>query len=149
MAFTYYMAADRMHIPVIIHAPLPIDVFAYMTGMLYPKKDNMWECFGCTLVCPSVKFAAIYQFMWGFADKDLCEQSLNLANRMVLTNIYPGFDKATHVQPNFVQAGPIMDPDLTETRARLERVDPDLAAWMNEAHELGEDIVYITLGSEA
>lgn len=149
MAFTFYMAADNMHIPVVIHAPLPIDVFAYMTGMLYPKAHNMMSCCGCTLLCPSMKFAFIYQFMFYFADRTLCEQSLNLSNRMVLTNIYPGFDKATHVQPNYVQAGPIMDPDLTETRARLERADPELAAWMNEALAAGEDIVYITLGSEA
>lgn len=65
-----------------------------------------------------------------------------------MTNIYPGFDKATHVPPNFVQTGPIMDPDLTQTRARLDRKDPELAAWMDQANAQNEAIIYISLGSE-
>ena len=41
-----------------------------------------------------------------------------------------------------------MDPDLTETRARLERKDSELCAWMDEAMLNGEDCLYISMGSE-
>ena len=42
-----------------------------------------------------------------------------------------------------------MDPDLTETRARLGRKNADLDEWMKVAMENNEDCVYITIGSEA
>jgi hypothetical protein len=87
-----------------------------MTGMLFPRAHNSWSCFGCTCICPNPKWGMMSTMMWSMADHDLCVESTNLPNRMVLTNIYPGFDKAAHIQPNLVQCGPIMDPDLTQTR---------------------------------
>ena len=101
----------------------------------------MWSCFGCQMICPNTKFAMTSTMMWNFADADLCRESLNLPNRMIMTNIYPGFDKATHVPPNFVQTGPIMDPDLSVPRDRLERKDPELFAWMTEAQENNEVLI--------
>lgn len=72
----------------------------------------------------------------------------SIPKRMVISPIYPGFDKAMHLQPNWVQCGPIMDPDLTEVRARLGRKNADLEQWMNDAMANGEDCIYISLGSE-
>lgn len=52
------------------------------------------------------------------------------------------------MHPNWVQTGPIMDPDLTDVRDRLARKDPELNNWMNDAMSNGEYCIYISLGSE-
>ena len=64
----------------------------------------------------------------------------------MLLNSFPGLDHAMTLPPNFVMTGPLSLPqdDLGE---KLATKDSELKAWLDEAKEKGEKVVYISLGS--
>ena len=111
-------------------------------------KSNSWNCFGCLCVCPSAWHTFFTLIIKQLMPPDYLKWSHSLHKRMQITPIFPGFDRALHIQPNLVQVGPILDPDQTVPLGRLERANKELFDWMNEAQAAGEDIIYITLGSE-
>jgi hypothetical protein len=55
----------------------------------------------------------------------------DLPYRYIMMNVFPGFDKAIHTQPNLVMTGPVMDPDLNGSRNLLQKKSPEIADFMN------------------
>lgn len=108
----------------------------------------MWNCFGCVCICPNMGYSFFQLIGTSIAAPSFLDWCNELPSTMMISPIFPGFDRALHVQPNYVQVGPILDPDLSQTLNRLERANKELFDWMNEAMQNGEDIIYVTMGSE-
>lgn len=148
LAFCFGLRGDARNLPVMLNVPLPIDFHEYVHGGLYVREENSCVCCGCICVKPNWKYTVNKLAMSALVPKSYGDWITSIPQRMVISPIYPGFDKTCHLQPNWVQCGPIMDPDLTECRARLGRKNEDLEQWMNDAMSNGEDCIYISLGSE-
>ena len=61
-------------------------------------------------------------------------------------NTFWGFEEAIPFPPNFIFTGPLMK-NAENLLTQLEEKDPKLFAWMNEAQENKQKIVYLSLGS--
>jgi UDP:flavonoid glycosyltransferase YjiC (YdhE family) len=51
------------------------------------------------------------------------------------------------IPPNVVMTGPLSKRGSAIQLSALEKKDPSLYAWMNDAQSKGEDIIYLSLGS--
>ena len=66
---------------------------------------------------------------------------------MILSNSFFGFDEPSHLEPNTVMAGPIMNPDVSQQAAKLKDGFAELGKWMDDAAAAKEDIVFISFGN--
>ena len=73
-----------------------------MTGGLYPKRENSWNCFGCVCVCPNSNYTLFSVLVSQLGSAEYAKWIHSLPERMQITPIFPGFDRALHVQPNLV-----------------------------------------------
>jgi len=66
---------------------------------------------------------------------------------MVICNSFWGIDTPMPIPPNIVMTGSLTKRGVATQLSALERKDPSLYAWMNDAQSKGEDIIYLSLGS--
>ena len=67
-------------------------------------------------------------------DKEVHDYHYSWNTRVMLFHSFWGLDKACSIPPNYIMVGPLSLPqeDLVQI---LEKKDPDLFKWMNEAQE--------------
>ena len=68
-------------------------------------------------------------------------------NNLVILNTFWGLEKAIALPPNFVVTGPLFTPPDKCLPVLMEK-DRELYDWLQKAHDAGEDVIYVSIGTE-
>ena len=145
--FVHALAADQLFIPIMINSSMPLSVLGNISHFTYPTSENSFALCGCAIVCPRMDHFFTYYSMPFKMSPFATKAMRDLPYRYIITNVFAGFDKAIHTQPNLVMTGPVMDPDLTDAKALLDKKSPEIADFLNSAFDSNEPVVYVSLGN--
>ena len=82
------------------------------------------------------------------ASREFKDYMASLQKRLVLLHSFWGLEKPQALPPNLVMLGPISKPP-TDLLVKLKEKDAVLSDWLDKAHENKEDVIYVSIGSEA
>ena len=141
-------AANQLGLPVVITMCMALTSHKMCEPQTPSHQMVRSSLCGCLCICPIME-----QSLHDFAFKNLLNPEhfkfYGDFNKLTLlcTSSW-GFEKPRHMPPNVVLTGPILIDDESTYLEKLHKKSADLAAWLDDAHDNDEIVVYITLGSE-
>ena len=152
-----HIVADALKLPLVLNLALPLratattEIMELMPGL--DLSEQVSSCFGCLCICP--KGMLIFGSML-LCCRKCClpkdkkrfneDEYKTLKNRIVMCNSFFGFDKPMPLPPNMVLTGPLLG-ESSGLIERMQKNDPEVAKWLDDALEKGDKVMVISLGS--
>ena len=142
------MAADELGLPVIILAPKRVQLLENQYELKVPTPDRTCRCCGFLCILPNFMDLSMIVHHWSAMSGDLSNFYRSQPKRTVICNAFFGIDKSIHLPPNIRVTGPHLRNDPDRHYRRLNKINRDLAEWLDDAQRNDEQVLYISLGTE-
>lgn len=144
------VAADEIGIPCVILNVFPWEFCTEMGLIESPSFKTAVSCCGCICIFRTLIASLTFDFLRMYMKHNTAAADTYLAHnrRVIICTSFFGLEPAVSTAPNIVFTGPLFDPP-TDLLPLLKQKDEKLSDWLDKALQDKQDVVYVSIGSEA